>query len=545
MKTIVRIILLISACYATDGFCFGSSSIAGSHEHAFITTAALSCDSWFESNNIPDPCFERDTMTNLGIGNDGKDVNGPNINYNYKGVASQGFSAVEAPDNLVIHWSGGPDWWHCDNSDYFDSANYPQSRDKATKKLLDCRVWAQRMLGDGFGSKSLWCAPINSLGFTTFRCEGVAAIAKEMLDGSGNVSVRQPNTRSDFTGCDFNGAKGDIKCLVLQQFGYGLHALQDFYSHSNYADLDNPADIISVTNPPGLGRTDLPTLWSLVNPIGTPALLPDQNLSVGCYPNSCANSGRTAHTVLNKDKALIDSYSASVSDINASNNPRGGIVINGVSNSQRAVSMAVRQTRKAWLDLQALIIKKEGPERGKKIICAIASDTPNNCGLTKASLEKMMPQGVEDDGKRKAIFPWVLRDNAILQEGYSSNSQLKSRSHVGNAVGITGANAKDCGTRIIDHHHITFDKQKKLDVHDIKVSGATCNKIVSLLRSTHLAYTDEGAKRDATAPLQCVQMIDKNNFGFGITRILCKNEDESIQVSFFPDCGNNHGECGH
>ena len=177
---------------------------------------------------------------------------------NYKGAPSSGFSAMEAPDNLIIQWSGGPDRWHSDNSDYFVAPNFSQSRTKATNKLLDCRLWAERMLGDGFSANSVWYSQLNGLGFTTFRCEEISSVAREILDQSGNGSVTQPNTRSDYTGCDFNGARGNIKCLVHRQFGYALHAVQDSYSHSNYSDLGDSFAQISVTNPPGLGLTDLP-----------------------------------------------------------------------------------------------------------------------------------------------------------------------------------------------------------------------------------------------------------------------------------------------
>ena len=547
MKFYKAAILLFTVAYSGGSFSFGSSAnIGNSHEHAFITTAALACDSTFEIESIPQPCFETDTMTNLGNGHPWILNNGiPFIILNYKGAQSGGFSAVEAPDNLVIHWSGGPNWWHCDNSDYFDEPNYPQSRIKATNKLLDCRLWAQRMLGDGFGTNSVWCSQLNALGFTTFRCEGVSSVAREILDQSGNVSVTQPNTRSDYTGCDFNGARGNIKCLVLQQFGYALHAVQDFYSHSNYADLSDPFAQISVTNPPGLGLTDLPLLWNLASPLATPALLPDSRLSVGCYPDKCSESGRTSHAVLNKDRALIDSFNASVSHIDTSNNPRGGIVVDGLSNSQRAVTMAVRQTRKAWLDLQQLIIKKEGPDRGAKIICAIASDSPNNCGLTKAQLEKMMPQGVQDYGPKKKVFPWIYRDTAILQNqsNVESRAQINKDTQSHDNVGITSSDIESCGKRIVDHHHITFDKEKRLDLHDIKVAGATCNSIVNLLRKTHLSHTERGINRGIVAPLQCIQM---NNESIDDSiKILCKNEDETIQVTFLPDCGNDKGQCLH
>ena len=546
MNNLLKVLLMIAFFQGGNAYGFGSSTWAfNRHEHAFITTAALACDSRFQPEDIPKPCFETDTMTNLGNGHPGLgELFAPNIHINYKGVASEGFSAVEAPDNLFIHFSGGPDWWHCDKADYLNSGSYPQSRDKATSKLLDCRLWAQRMLGDGFKESSLWCGKLNALSFQTFRCEGAAAVAGQILDEQGNVSVEQPNTRSDFTGCDFNGAKGNIKCLILQQFGYGLHALQDYYSHSNYADFSS-TDQISIKNPPGLGRIDTPGLWDLKIRNATSSVLPDDNLSVGCYPDDdCIVQGRTPHSLLNKDRSLIDSYYGSVTDIDAEKSPRGAVVIAGVSNSQRAINMAIRQTRSAWLDLQALIIKKEGVERGNKIICAIASDNPNKCGLTKSQAEKMFPQGRYDETRKKRSFSWVERDKAILRSRAlnSTNESIISSAQKGLVVDTTKDITISCGARILDRHHITFDKQPMLNIHDLRVSGTSCISAVRLLRKTYLSQTSEGFKKKLVAPLQCI-LINNDEFYNNGLRLLCKNEDESIQVSFFPDCGNGHGNC--
>ena len=90
-----------------------------------------------------------------------------------------------------------------------------------------------------------------------------------------------------------------------------LHVTEDYYSHSNWADLSNPNQPISVTNPPGLGHRDLPAYWDLRT---ASAPLPDPRLATGCYPTSkCA--GRITHDLgLNKDKELINVTTGSVSD---------------------------------------------------------------------------------------------------------------------------------------------------------------------------------------------------------------------------------------
>ena len=271
-------------------------------------------------------------------------------------------------------------------------------------------------------------------------------------------------------------------------------------------------------------------------------LLPDIRLSTGCYPDNKCDQ-RATHAVLNKDRGKIDTYTGHISEIYADMSPRGTVVVDGVSNSQRAINMAIRQTRAAWQDLQYLIIQKEGVERGTRIICAIASDNPNQCGLTKVQATQTMPQGTFDDKKARA-HDWVIR--AYKEANAGVDTQLSKASKAGvDDVGITLDGIRKCGTRIIQHRHVTFDKNPKLDVHDIRVAGASCSRIVKLLNKTYLAGTQFGAERGLEAPLQCISKdIESTQSGFD-SRILCKNEDETIQVSFFPDCGNKIGECGY
>ena len=535
MNNIITGLVLISLSQVVYGF--GSSSIKGDHEHGFITTAALACDSEFEPLNRAVPCFEAKTMSNLGGGHAYKDAIG---RYDNQYGVYTGFSAVESPDNLVIHFSGGPDWWHCDNADYLELDEYPISRVKATKKVLDCRTWAQRVMGEGFDGYSPWCYSTNGV-WGSYRCEGVAAISRFMLNNNSEVDVDQPGGFSNTTGCSFNGAKGRTKCLVLQQFGYALHAIQDFYSHSNYADM-NPSQYFSFNNPPGIGSVQTPLLWDMKITKSSINLLPDSRLSTGCYPDDqCSN--RATHAVLNKDRGKIDTYTGVISEIYQDMSPRGALIVDNLSNSQRAINMAIRQTRAAWQDLQYLIIQKEGYERGNRIICAIASDSPNQCGLTKAQAGKRMPQGTFDDIKMTA-YDWVVRayDEANSRDSVKLNG-LKGRPV--DDIGITIGGIKECGSRIIDHRRVTFDENPKLNVHDIRVAGTECAKVVRLLRDTYRSGTQAGAAKGLVAPLQCIAKdIESTQSGFD-SRILCKNKDESIQVSFLPDCGNKLGECGY
>jgi hypothetical protein len=142
---------------------------------------------------------------------------------------------------------------------------------------------------------------------------------------------------------------------------------EDFYSHSNWADLSNPNQAISITNPPGLGHRDLPAYWDLRT---ASAALPDTRLATGCYPTSkCA--GRITHDEgLNKDRELINVTTGFVSDPIT---PRGRIA----DNAQRAVNDAIGEARRQWAILRSELVTRYGPERGGKMICALTSDSAN------------------------------------------------------------------------------------------------------------------------------------------------------------------------
>ena len=93
----ISAVFIIFLVFTSNAWSFGSAKILGmNNEHSKITRAALSCDSVFDPLTKPEPCFSPQTMSNLG------------------GEASGAFPAVESPDNLALHLSGGPDWWHCD-----------------------------------------------------------------------------------------------------------------------------------------------------------------------------------------------------------------------------------------------------------------------------------------------------------------------------------------------------------------------------------------------------------------------------------------------
>jgi len=530
----IRIIeFVVLMLISQQGWSFGSATILGmQNEHARITRAALSCDSTYDPLTKPSPCFEPKTMSNLG------------------GEAPGAFPAVESPDNIALHFSGGPDWWHCDKADYISDTSYPQPRNAANTKLSECRTWAQSVLGAGLASNNKLCS---QSGAKSHRCTGVAALSHLMLDTSSMVDVSQPDYFSLGSGCAFNGNSGRIKCEIIQQFGYALHVLQDFYSHSNYSDYNSTIPL-TWTNPPGLFNSSLPEYWDMVER-NTPAV-PDSKLSTGCYPNEeCFTQSRVTHDQLNKDKATIDPVSGRVIDTRTQ---RASILYAGQSNGQRAVAIAIAQTRAAWNDLQTLIIQREGKIRGEKIICAIASDNPNNCGKDRsaksarsmeAGLDKM-PQGEIPEPTKIEPFDWAQREYAAQAQDRAkpADYRLRSRSQsfAGGTVGISNPNSVSCGNRTILQVAGIPDDDRKLTAYDLVVSNISCAKASTKLHKYYLF--NSGSKTNAARPdIQCLVMSDQVPTGEDPNaRIVCKNQDASVEMSFEPDCanGSQDGECG-
>jgi hypothetical protein len=197
----------------------------------------------------------------------------------------------------------------------------------------------------------------------TWPVTGAVGQARHLLNADGRVDVRDPGTAGSRT-CVFDGTIGRPKCNVWEPFGYVLHAAEDFYSHSNWADQANPHRRIELVNPPGLAHRDLPAFWDLRDPSAT---LPDPRLSTGCYPaDEC--QGRILHDELSKDKELINLTTGVVTDPGT---PRAKVL----TNAQRAVNGAIGEAKRQWAILRWELVKHYGAEKGGKMICALTADT--------------------------------------------------------------------------------------------------------------------------------------------------------------------------
>jgi hypothetical protein len=304
--------------FTSDGLTFGTIRGLGQNaEHERITRNALGCDLLGDAD-----CFQKKTLTELA-GDKGN------------------FGAIGIPDRgelIAVNKA------HCDSGDYFDTPGYPQTKALAQLALERCRA---EML--------------------THMREAVADAA-ELVNGNGGLRDSQLSIPCVFIG----QVKGHAKCNVLQDLGLLLHGSQDFYSHTNWVDVPDPTEPISVENPPGLNRRG-PSPWL---DLRNAAPVFPEGLISGCFQNlpeeKHCNYGpdqslhRVKHLVVNKDDGTIDPA------------PGTGTTIRGRhdDNFAHAVEAAIKDTRDKWADFRERLIATYGPHQGALMACAISHDDP-------------------------------------------------------------------------------------------------------------------------------------------------------------------------
>jgi hypothetical protein len=321
---------------------FGTiNGLGQNNEHEMITRLALQCKDG--KSKPPYDCFESISLSNLA----GHHVHV--IGIPITGAGDNGM--VGSPDDLPPE---GPNA-HFDDADFLDVEGYPQSREQATKQI-QASVDHMRMR---FGQ----------------ALHGV----DRLLDSSDDI-IDDMADLSDDDECDHHhrskrdNTHGKAKCVVLEGFGRALHGVQDFYAHSNWADKPNPANPISITNPPGLDNGD-PAPFLDLTLTGSVADQIPRNLSTGCFVligTGC--KGRITHDSMNKDHGDIKLDGSIVG--NPTGIPRNEVADNFI----KAVELARDDTRNRWDELRAEIKRVHGEKKGNKMICALVSDEPSgNC----------------------------------------------------------------------------------------------------------------------------------------------------------------------
>lgn len=317
--TVLVACLVVPAAIPTPANAFGTINGVGSGqraEHERITRAALACPAGTKSHG---ECFESRSLDQLA-GHDGT------------------FGAIGAPDLSEALNSAA----HCDDADYLDVPAYPQTRAQATAALHDCVDHLRTRFDQGIDA------------------------AEGLLDSNGQLIGSQVDLRRD---CSFSRVfSGGAKCDAIEGFGRALHGVQDFYSHSNWADQRDPSRSIDTTNPPGL---NLPAPSNILDLTANVNFSVPQELSTGYFSlgaDFCLGiNARVKHACLNKDKALINPITGSISDPKT---PRGQVL----ANEQKAVTGAIIETRRQWSDFRQRLIERYGAARGQRMILAITQD---------------------------------------------------------------------------------------------------------------------------------------------------------------------------
>jgi hypothetical protein len=331
---------------------FGTIDGAGQHrEHERITRAALACAVGARSNG---DCFEPGSMDQLA-GHD------------------KAFGGVGAPDSDEVSVPAA----HCDDADYLGHS-YPLTRDHATASLIEC---------------------VDHLR-TRFR-EGVES-AKDLLDSKGLVVRDQVGLDSD---CRvFENAEARAKCATIEAFGRALHGVQDFYSHSNWADEADPNHPIGPDNPPGLNMPGPSVLLDLRRRTA-PRVPPE--FTTGCFvlkdqvPGVAECAQRVTHAALNKDNGLIDPVTGATTGPTT----RRGMV---KENFAKAVTGAINETRRQWRDFRDELTSRYGRERAAVIVCALTrDDAVNDCKNPAELADELPDEGGSSRGAWVAL-PVVL-----------------------------------------------------------------------------------------------------------------------------------------
>ncbi|KAH8646501.1 hypothetical protein BGZ60DRAFT_553823 [Tricladium varicosporioides] len=362
---------------------WNATPILGQHaEHEYITRAGLWCGEGHPSDG---KCFEDISMNQLA----GRPGN---------------VGGVGAPDwNKLTLFPEG-EAAHLDNADFLDKRflntgdSYPQSRILASTTFM------------------------NGIDHLRMRWRQGRDDAKALLDKNENIRAQEAYIQQTWE-CTFAGNirspwfGARAKCNVFDGFGRALHGVQDFYSHSNYADIPGDHVPISITNPPGLGRNFETPLLDLrsesrfyFNEEGDfdqitklqaqrESMEPKQpsipyDLSTGCFatldqfeniPFAC--KGRIRHRFLEKDHGFINlitpfkptwqtgglSYTTSKGPAGTESSARSDIQS---SNFNAAVTLAVKDTIRQWTFFRDALRLEYGASKGNLMICSLVRDDP-------------------------------------------------------------------------------------------------------------------------------------------------------------------------
>ncbi|KAK4199181.1 hypothetical protein QBC40DRAFT_85353 [Triangularia verruculosa] len=322
--------------------------ILGQHnEHEMVTRLAFQCPSGQKSDGV---CFEPRSLDQLaGYHREVMGVALPGAGFN---------GAVGAPDTLDPV-PEGPEA-HCDDADFVDIPGYPQSRKKANRNLQKCVDHLRARF------KQAWVS------------------AEMLVDERRRIRPGEVELSNPFGGdCSFAFPSLQVnvfaraKCSTLEGFGRALHGVQDFYSHSNWADETDKSQPISETNPPGLVLNGTAPFLDLRASGPIPEDQIPYNLTTGCFtipdgiPGSGECAGRVTHHALNKDHGVIR-LDGTFGEAGPGS-PRSEAISRNFENAVRA---AVQSSQETWAAFREHLRERYGDVAGNLMICALVRDDP-------------------------------------------------------------------------------------------------------------------------------------------------------------------------
>jgi hypothetical protein len=251
------------------------------------------------------------------------------------------FGGVGAPDSDEIFDPAA----HCDNADFLVT-DYPLTRDMATVGVLEC------------------------VDHLRIRFDEAVTSSGELLDDEGQIIPEEVGLDPE---CHpFEASESRAACSTLEAFGRTLHGVQDFYSHSNWADEADPTRPLGDDNPPGLNLPAPSPLLDLRSE--RPPAVPT-DLSTGCYvlrdesPGVGECADRVTHAALNKDNGLIDPDTGATADPTTLRGMVG-------DNFSKAVAGAITETRRQWSDFRSELTARYGNDEAAMMVCALTHDDP-------------------------------------------------------------------------------------------------------------------------------------------------------------------------
>lgn len=387
------LLIIITATSVRSFGTINEPDFIGQHcEHERITRAAFACSA---GKPVSDGrCLEKLSLHQLA-GRSGPD-----------GSVGQGTNgAVGAPD-MLDPTPEGPEA-HCDNADFFDSLTYglkspyPRTREDATAQLQTCTNHLRLRFAEGIDA------------------------ADKIVDQ--NARIIAPHVDISSSDCRFSFPELQMhifsrsKCSAIEGFGRALHGVQDFYAHSNWADYAEPP--YGPNNPPGLNMIEYPAFLDLRAENNISDQVP-RELSTGCFggimtdgpigkaghplePGSLDCTGRITHHTLNKDNGIIDGATGKVIKPGP-HTPRSDVS----NNFERAVSAAIKDSRRQWRHFREQIRRTYGTERGNIMVCALVRDTPTtDCyGRRVAILQDVHKNSSRVAEMQIPIQEWLMQE---------------------------------------------------------------------------------------------------------------------------------------